>query len=142
MSTLCDLQQTTGGVLPVPARIAGAGPRGPAGAVVRCPVEAPADRWVLQVPDTLHALWQWAEWKRRRFKGTVVAVTGSVGKTTTRQMIHTVLKSRLRGVASPRNYNNHVGLPLSMLQMEPEHDYAVLELGASSRGEIAALAPP
>ncbi len=179
MSTLCDLQQATGGVLRVPEGIAGApaavplGPvvadsrqvepgsifwalpgtyrdgvdfvdealaRGAAGAVVRCPVDAPADRWVLQVPDTLHALWQWAEWKRRRFKGTVVAVTGSVGKTTTRQMIHTVLKSRLRGVASPRNYNNHVGLPLSILQMEPEHDYAVLELGASSRGEIAALA--
>lgn len=114
--------------------------RGAAGAVVGRAVETPPGCWVLQVPDTLHALWQWAAWKRKQFRGTVIAVTGSVGKTTTRQMIHAVLKSRLRGTASPRNYNNRVGLPLSMFQMEPDHDYAVLELGASSRGEIAAMA--
>ena len=51
--------------------------------------------------------WTWARWKRRQFTGTVIAVTGSAGKTTTRQMIHTVLQSRLRGTASPRNFNNH-----------------------------------
>ena len=114
--------------------------RGAAGAVVSKPVDVPADRWALMVDDTQEALRQWATWKRRHFTGTVIAVTGSVGKTTTRQMIHTVLKSRLRGTASPRNYNNHVGVPLSMTQLEPDHDYAVLELGASRRGEIAALA--
>jgi UDP-N-acetylmuramoyl-tripeptide--D-alanyl-D-alanine ligase len=113
---------------------------GASGAVVRRPVDAPAGCWALQVPDTLLALWQWAAWKRQQFRGTVIAVTGSVGKTTPRQMIHTVLRTRLRGCASPRNYNNHVGLPLSMFLMEPEHEYAVLELGASSRGEIAAMA--
>jgi len=69
-----------------------------------------------------------------------VAVTGSVGKTTTRQMIHTVLRRSLKGTASPRNYNNHFGVPLSMLAIEPDHDYAVLELGASNPGEIAELA--
>jgi len=114
--------------------------RGAAGAVVHRPVEAPADRWIVQVPDTLEALWRWAGWKRRRFPGHVIAVTGSVGKTTTRQMIHAVLASRLKGTVSPRNYNNHVGLPLSMLQIEPDQDYAVLELGASGPGEIARLA--
>jgi len=114
--------------------------RGAAGAVVHRPVEAPADRWIVQVPDTLEALWHWAGWKRRRFPGHVIAVTGSVGKTTTRQMIHAVLASRLKGTQSPRNYNNHVGLPLSMLQIEPDQDYAVLELGASGPGEIARLA--
>ena len=114
--------------------------RGAVGAVVGRALDPPAGCWVLQVPDTLHALWQWASWKREQFRGTVIAVTGSVGKTTTRQMIHTVLNTRLRGTASPRNYNNRVGLPLSMFQMEPEHDYAVLELGASGRGEIAAMA--
>ena len=67
-------------------------------------------------------------------------MTGSVGKTTTRQMIHTVLQSRLTGTASPGNFNNHLGVPLSMTAMEPEHDYAVLELGANRPGEIAALA--
>ena len=100
----------------------------------------PRGRWALQVEDTHRALAQWAMWKRRQFTGTLVAVTGSVGKTTTRQMIHTVLQSRLAGTASPRNYNNHVGMPLSMSAIEPSHDYAILELGASRRGEIAALA--
>ena len=83
---------------------------------------------------------QWAKWKRRQFTGIVIGVTGSVGKTTTRHMIHTVLQSRLKGTASPRNYNNHWGVPLSMLAIEPQHDYAVLELGASGPGEIAMLA--
>ena len=94
----------------------------------------------MQVADTAEALRQWAEYRRRHFTGTVVGVTGSVGKTTTRQMIHTVLRTRLTGTASPRNYNNHVGLPLSMFALRPDHDYAVLELGASRPGEIAALA--
>ncbi len=72
--------------------------------------------------------------------GRVVAVTGSVGKTTTRQMIHSVLATRYSGTASPRNFNNHVGLPLSMLAIEPGDDFAVLELAASAGGEIAHLA--
>ena len=70
----------------------------------------------------------------------MIAVTGSAGKTTTRQMIHTVLQSRLRGTASPRNFNNLYGVPLSMTAVEADHDYAVLELGASGPGEIAMLA--
>ena len=114
--------------------------RGAAGAVVSQPVEVPPDRWVLEVDDTQKALWDFAKYKRSQFTGNVIAVAGSVGKTTTRQMIHTVLQSRFRGTASPRNYNNNVGTPLSMLQIEPDHEYAVLELGASARGEIAQLA--
>jgi UDP-N-acetylmuramoyl-tripeptide--D-alanyl-D-alanine ligase len=114
--------------------------RGAAGIVVGKAVQLPAGRWAVQVEDTHQALRQWAEWKRRHFSGTMIAVTGSVGKTTTRQMIHTVLRTRLAGTASPENYNNHVGVPLSMFHIEPHHDYAVLELGASRRGEIAALA--
>lgn len=114
--------------------------RGAAGVVVHRPVQAPHDRWALTVNDTLGALHAWAAWHRQRFSGAVIGVTGSVGKTTTRQMIHTVLGAKLRGTCSPRNYNNHVGLPLSMLQMEPDHDYVVLEMGASGPGEIARLA--
>ncbi|HUT10888.1 MAG TPA: UDP-N-acetylmuramoyl-tripeptide--D-alanyl-D-alanine ligase [Thermoguttaceae bacterium] len=114
--------------------------RGAAGVVTTKRVEVPKGCWAVSVGDTQQALWQWAGWRRRRFTGTVIAVTGSVGKTTTRQMIHTVLQKRLKGTASPRNFNNHVGLPLSMLGIEPQHDYAVLELGANRPGEIAALA--
>ena len=111
-----------------------------AGAVVAGSVHPPEGHWAVQVEDTQLALRKWAEWKRRHFTGTMIAVTGSVGKTTTRQMIHTVLRSSLKGTASPRNYNNHVGVPLSMFTLEAYHDYAVLELGANRRGEIAALA--
>lgn len=114
--------------------------RGAIGAVLHRPHAVPEGRWAMEVRDSNRALRRWAAWHRGRFGGKVVAVTGSVGKTTTRQMIHTILGTRLNGSASPRNYNNHVGVPLSMLQMDPNHDYAVLELGASSRGEIAQLA--
>lgn len=114
--------------------------RGAAGAVVDRPVAALKGSWALVVDDTLRALHAWEAWHRQRFNGAVIGVTGSVGKTTTRQMIHTVLGSKLRGTCSPRNYNNHIGLPLSMLQMEPGDDYVVLEMGASGPGEIARLA--
>ena len=114
--------------------------RGASGAVVAKNVLVPNGHWVIRVDNTHRALLAWANWKRRRFTGTVVAVTGSAGKTTTREMIHTVLQGRLRGTASTQNFNNHLGVPLSMTAIEPEHDYAVLELGASRPGEIAALA--
>jgi UDP-N-acetylmuramoyl-tripeptide--D-alanyl-D-alanine ligase len=114
--------------------------RGAVGVVTARMVDPPKGRWAVEVEDTQQALQEWARFKRRKFTGTMIAVTGSVGKTTARQMIHSVLQGRLEGTASPRNYNNHVGLPLSMSRIEPGHDYAVLELGASRRGEIAALA--
>jgi UDP-N-acetylmuramoyl-tripeptide--D-alanyl-D-alanine ligase len=114
--------------------------QGACGVVVDEPIDPPPGRWSLIVNHTLKALWQWAAWKRRRFTGTMIAVTGSVGKTTTRQMIHTVLSSRFKGVVSPRNYNNQFGVPLSMMALEPDHNYAVMELGASGPGEIGLLA--
>ncbi len=114
--------------------------RGAAGAVVARDVAVPDYHWIVRVDDTRRALWAWARAKRRRFMGDLIAVTGSAGKTTARQMIHTVLQTRLNGTASPRNFNNYYGVPLSMTAIEPDHDYAVLELGASQPGEIAMLA--
>ncbi|MCE5302116.1 MAG: UDP-N-acetylmuramoyl-tripeptide--D-alanyl-D-alanine ligase [Planctomycetaceae bacterium] len=114
--------------------------RGASGAVVGDERPMPEEHWTLQVSDAQQALETWAQWRRRRSAAAVVAVTGSAGKTTARQMIHAVLGSRLRGTASPANFNNCVGVPLSMTAIEPEHDYAVLELGASAPGEIAELA--
>jgi UDP-N-acetylmuramoyl-tripeptide--D-alanyl-D-alanine ligase len=96
--------------------------------------------WIVRVDDTHRALNDWARWQRRQFNGTVIAVTGSAGKSTTRQMIHAILQTKLQGTASPRNFNNRFGLPLSMTAIEPQHDYAVLEMGASGPGEIAAMA--
>jgi UDP-N-acetylmuramoyl-tripeptide--D-alanyl-D-alanine ligase len=93
----------------------------------------------LLVDDSQRALWRAATAQRRRFTGRVVAVTGSVGKTTTRDMIQAVLGCRYQGQASERNYNNQLGVPLSLLNWRAD-DYAVVELAASAVGEIAQLA--
>lgn len=114
--------------------------RGAAGAVVAADVPHPADRWLIRVSDPAQALWQWAGWTRRRFEGSVIAVAGSIGKTTTRQMIQTVLRSRLRGTATPNNANQKLALALSLLAIRPNDAYAVLELSAGEPGEIGRMA--
>jgi len=115
--------------------------RGAAGVVVAGRYVQPwPGCWSIQVESGQQALVDLALWNRRRFTGSVVAVTGSVGKTTTNRMIQSVLSVNRTGSASPRNYNNHIGVPLSMLGMTPQDDFAVLELGASAPGEIAELA--
>jgi UDP-N-acetylmuramoyl-tripeptide--D-alanyl-D-alanine ligase len=68
-----------------------------------------------------------------------VAVTGSNGKTTVKRMIHHVLSRRLKGSASPKSFNNAVGVPLTLLAAAPEDDYLVCEIGTSAPGEVAAL---
>jgi len=114
--------------------------RGAAGVVVDVPgIVAPEGRWVMQVDNAAQALCRAADWLRGCFEGRVIAVTGSAGKTTTRQMIDTVLGSRFSGTASPSNFNNHLGVPLSMLRWQESDTYAVLEMGASAVGEIAEL---
>ena len=92
------------------------------------------------VDDTLTALWDLARWHRRRHEAAVIGVTGSFGKTTTREMIRVVLEHQFRGTASPKNYNNHFGVPLSILGIDRRHMFAVLELAASYPGEIRNLA--
>lgn len=93
----------------------------------------------LLVDDAHQSLWRVAAGQRARFTGRVVAVTGSVGKTTTREMIQAVLGRRYRGQASEHNFNNQLGVPLSLLNWRAD-DYAVVELGASAVGEINRLA--
>ena len=115
--------------------------RGAEGAVVgRQYVQPWPGCWSLEVDDAHRALLALARWNRQRHDGRIVAVTGSVGKTTTRQMIRAVLERQFCGTASPRNYNNHVGVPLSMLAMDPRDHFAVLELAASAPAEIGSLA--
>ena len=114
--------------------------RGATGAVVGKKYVQPwPGCWSLEINDAQQSLHQLARWNRQRMAGRVVAVTGSVGKTTSRQMIHAVLSRQFRGSSSPRNFNNHIGLPLSMLAIEPDHDFAVLEVAASAPGEIGRL---
>ena len=102
-------------------------------------IEPWAGAFSLQVPDTMLALWQLAGWHRNQFTGHVIGVTGSVGKTTTREMIAAALATTGQVTASPENFNNHIGVPLSLLRVDTSDDYAVIELGASARGEIDGL---
>ncbi|WP_083453887.1 UDP-N-acetylmuramoyl-tripeptide--D-alanyl-D-alanine ligase [Syntrophomonas palmitatica] len=95
---------------------------------------------LIQVEDTLKALQDLAAAYRRLFSIPVIAVTGSVGKTTTKDIISSCLRTRFNVLKTEGNFNNDIGLPLSLLQLEKEHDIAVVELGMSSPGEIARLA--
>lgn len=93
----------------------------------------------LIVPDPRQALVDLARWHRRLLETLIIGVTGSVGKTTTRELIHTVLSGSFQGMRSEKNYNNEIGLPLSLLGIQPEHEFAVLELGAARVGDISSL---
>ncbi|MFK7819606.1 MAG: UDP-N-acetylmuramoyl-tripeptide--D-alanyl-D-alanine ligase [Planctomycetaceae bacterium] len=93
----------------------------------------------LVVEDVASALREFSAWYRSMLLGTVVGITGSVGKTTTRRMIHDVLASRYSVTQSPKNFNNHFGVPLSILSASSDDHFVVLELGASAVGEIRSL---
>lgn len=91
------------------------------------------------VPDTVEALGKLAAYHRSRFDIPVVAVTGSVGKTSTKEMIASVLSVRFKVHKTKGNQNNEIGLPLSVLELDQHHEAAVFELGMRGFGEIAYL---
>ncbi len=95
---------------------------------------------LLVVDDPLVALQTLAACLRRHWGGRVIGVTGSAGKTTTKDAIAQVLSRRFNVLKSKGNLNNDIGLPLQLLKLQPVHDVAVIEMGMSHAGEIAALA--
>jgi UDP-N-acetylmuramoyl-tripeptide--D-alanyl-D-alanine ligase len=91
------------------------------------------------VPETLAALQQLAHEIRRDWGGRVAAVAGSVGKTTTKEILAALVAAKFRVLKTEGNLNNEYGLPLTLAKLEPEHEAAVVELGMSRRGELARL---
>jgi UDP-N-acetylmuramoyl-tripeptide--D-alanyl-D-alanine ligase len=118
--------------------ITGAAEKGAAVAIV----ERPSSAAILQlvVPDTPTALQQLAAWARQRWGGTVVGITGSAGKTTTKDAIASLLAVQFKTGRTVGNYNNHFGVPLSLLRLPDDCRAAAIEMGMNHAGEIRALA--
>jgi len=108
--------------------------------VARRPDAVAPDAPLLIVPEVLPALEALARLARARTRARVVGVTGSVGKTSTKEMLRVVLGRQGRVHASEASYNNHWGVPLTLARMPVETDYAVIEIGMNHPGEIAPLA--
>lgn len=94
---------------------------------------------LVRVDDTLAALADFARWYRHQRETLIIGVTGSVGKTTTKEMIYSALSEAHRGVRSQKSYNNEIGLPLSLLELNAEDEFGVFEMGARHVGEVRAL---
>ena len=93
----------------------------------------------LRVEDTVQALQKVAQYWRNKLDVRVIGITGSVGKTTTKELVTSVLNQRYRTLKNPGNLNNEIGLPLTLWQMSRDHDHAVLEMGFYIPGEIEFL---
>ncbi len=95
---------------------------------------------IIQVKDTLAALQHLAAAHRNRFELPVIAITGSVGKTTTKDILADFLQNNYQVLKTRGNFNNEIGLPLTLLRLNSSYEAAVVELAMRSRGEIAHLA--
>jgi UDP-N-acetylmuramoyl-tripeptide--D-alanyl-D-alanine ligase len=95
----------------------------------------------LLVDDVLKTLQDLAHWHRMQLKGTCfIALTGSNGKTTTKELIHAVLSAKYQTTCTQGNLNNHIGVPLTLLSVQSNHQFAIIEMGANHQGEIKSLA--
>jgi UDP-N-acetylmuramoyl-tripeptide--D-alanyl-D-alanine ligase len=94
---------------------------------------------IVLVKDVLAALQQLANFHRHQLNIPVLAITGSNGKTTTKELINAVLSKKYNTLATIGNLNNHIGVPLTILRIKAEHEFAIIEMGANHRGEIEEL---
>lgn len=113
---------------------------GAVAAVVARRTEGISRGGLILVPDPLKALQDLALYHRQTvFKGELIGITGSSGKTTTKNLVARVLEAKFKVWKSPGNFNNEIGLPLTLLNLNPEHQVVVVEMGMRGRGEIASL---
>jgi UDP-N-acetylmuramoyl-tripeptide--D-alanyl-D-alanine ligase len=113
---------------------------GAVGVLVSREVEVPLGVTVIETPDTLQALQDLAGALRRKYSPQIVAITGSAGKTTTKDMVAHVLRSKFEVLRSSGSHNNHLGVPLTLSSLEHAHSHAVIEIGTNNKGEVNKLA--
>ena len=94
---------------------------------------------ILLVDDVLDTLQKLANFHRNQLKLPFIGLTGSNGKTTTKELIYSVLKQKFNTIATKGNFNNHIGVPLTLLSIKPEHEIAIIEMGANHQKEIEFL---
>ena len=99
----------------------------------------PKDERIIIVDDVLQTLQNLANYHRKQMNAKVIGITGTNGKTTTKELIATALSSKYSVLFTPGNLNNHIGVPLTLLQLNPWHEFAVIEMGANHSGEIMDL---
>lgn len=108
-------------------------------AIVDEAIYAEANSNILLVDDCLKTLQLLARYHRDQFKIPIIGITGTNGKTTTKELVTTVLSEEFNVLSTQGNLNNHIGVPLTLLKLNKEHEIAVIEMGASHVGEIATL---
>ncbi|PIG92648.1 UDP-N-acetylmuramoyl-tripeptide--D-alanyl-D-alanine ligase [Gloeocapsopsis sp. IPPAS B-1203] len=114
--------------------------KGAIAAIVDSKFQAPNESLpLLQVENTLEAYQKIAHWWRQQFSIPVIAITGSVGKTTTKELMAAVLATQGHVLKTQANYNNEIGVPKTLLELSSEHNYAVIEMAMRAKGEIALL---
>jgi UDP-N-acetylmuramoyl-tripeptide--D-alanyl-D-alanine ligase len=94
---------------------------------------------IFYAQDTLLALQKLANYHRKQFNLPVIGITGSNGKTTTKELFYAVLSKKYNTLATKGNLNNHIGVPLTLLKLKQQHEIAIIEMGANHQGEIALL---
>ena len=99
----------------------------------------PKDTRIIQVDNVLQSLQNLANYHRKQLNTKVIAITGTNGKTTTKELIAAVLSTQYPVLFTQGNLNNHIGVPLTLLRLKPEHHFAVIEMGANHPGEIREL---
>lgn len=97
------------------------------------------EQFVIEVKDTLEALGSFAAWRSRRLGLKVLGITGSCGKTSVKELVASIFKLKFNVLKTQGNFNNLIGLPMTLLKAVPEHQWAILEMGMNVPGEIARL---